>query len=242
MKKGFTITILLFLTTILFAAPLAIPNLGGSPVVDQGKAFNSSEKKALEDFLLAFSNQTDAQIVVLTMPTLGGENAQEFATRVGQTWGIGKKADTGVVFMFTTNDPPGKRDWFIATGYGVEGTLTDAKTGLIGRNTFIPTFKDKGAGSAALATVKAIAGVISNDQVLIGDSLKEDSGIQLPWWGWLIVIILVAGFVILSAAVTAGGGGSYRGHYSSGGRSSGGFSGFSGGGGHFGGGGAGGHF
>jgi uncharacterized protein len=227
MKKIF-LPLLLLLGVGLFAVD--VPPWSGTFLVDNAKIFNSIERQEIESLLSVIDSQTNNQVAVLTMPTLEGEDVTEFAVRVGEKWGIGKKGDTGVVFIFTTQDPDGQRDACIAVGYGLEGELTDTKSGLILRNVFKDPAKEGKWADGTIAVVKAVQGVITNDEALIGDSLKESEGLQ-TWHIVLIVLVIIllvcdgsfnsfAVTMVLLDALSGGG------------------SGKSGGGGHFGGGGA----
>ena len=59
---------------------------------------------------------------MLTVPTIGGESIEEYATRVFEHWKLGQKGkDNGVLVVVVPND----RKMRIEVGYGLEGTLTD---------------------------------------------------------------------------------------------------------------------
>ncbi len=64
----------------------------------------------------------------MTVPSLEGMDIRDFGVQLGREWGIGEKEkDTGVVLILALEE----RQVRIEVGYGLEGILTDAKTGVI---------------------------------------------------------------------------------------------------------------
>ena len=86
-----------------------------------------SQVQALEQRLVAFNDSTSNQSLVVITPTLGGDDENAVAQRIGQTWGVGQKEfDNGVVILIKSKTED--EDWgavAISTGYGVEGALPD---------------------------------------------------------------------------------------------------------------------
>ena len=61
-------------------------------------------------------------IVVLTIPSLAGENVEEYSIKVAEAWRIGqKKIDNGVILLVAKQE----RKVRIEVGRGLEGKLTD---------------------------------------------------------------------------------------------------------------------
>lgn len=175
--------------------------------------------------------------------------------KVAEKWKLGQAGtDNGALLLVAVND----RALRIEVGYGLEGSLTDMKTGLIIRNVISPEFKNGNYGQGIYSGVKNIAGIATNNAQIVSESVKnpkatEESGGGLASIMFLIFFLLVLnggigsrrrrsggimGPLIVGSMLSKGGrsSGSSRGF--SGGSSSGGFGGFSGGGGGFGGGGA----
>ncbi len=76
----------------------------------------------------ALYKKTEAQIVVVTVKSLDGDEPSDYATELGEEWGVGdKQKDNGVVILLSESD----REIFIAVGRGLEGALPDSKTGRI---------------------------------------------------------------------------------------------------------------
>ena len=101
----------------------------------------------------------NAQIAVVTVHTMEGDDTSDYATRVFEHFQIGKKGtDRGVLVFFAIDD----RKRFIITGYGVEGILPDAKVGDIGRSV-VPFLRQRDYDDAAISQVRDIAEVIAAD-------------------------------------------------------------------------------
>ncbi len=183
--------------------------------------------------------QAGAQMAVVTVKTLEGMEAPDYANRLFKQWGVGHKDDRGILILLATED----RKYWVEVGYGLEPILNDAKVGSFGRE-MVP-FLRRGDydGGIALLTYR------------IADVIASDRGITLPQTGlerppppaspapfnpvWLILIVfllfLVFGvrnvFSFFLGFFLGGGGRGWggRGGWSSGGGWSGG--GFGGGGG-----------
>jgi uncharacterized protein len=101
----------------------------------------------------------NAQIAVVTVRTMEGDDTSDYATRVFDRFQIGKKgSDKGVLVFFAIDD----RKRFIVTGYGVEGILPDAKVGDIGRSV-VPFLRQQDYDEAAISEVRQLAEVIAAD-------------------------------------------------------------------------------
>ena len=76
-------------------------------------------------------SKANAQLEVVTVQTLDGDDISDFANRLEEHWKIGKKgSDRGILMLLAVKD---HKRW-IEVGYGLEGILPDAKVGDIGRS------------------------------------------------------------------------------------------------------------
>ncbi len=189
--------------------------------------------------------KTGAQVVAVTVDTIGSYDIRSYAYALASEWGIGSaEEDNGVLLLLSI----GEREIDIDVGYGLEGALPDGKCGRILDNYAMSYLQagDYGAGMAsaydALVNEIYIEYDMEPDEnyVPVEDTDEEISSID----GIFSMLILL---VFLSLLITSRGRRfllfslAARGRYNGGGFSSGsggGFSGFSGGGGSFGGGGA----
>jgi uncharacterized protein len=197
----------------------------------------------IEAICRELEEKTGAEVAVATFSSLGDEDPDDYANRLFEKWGIGKKGkDNGALLFLTLGERKKVR---IETGYGLEGILPDITAGRILDNYVIPQFK-KGDYSAGLfAGVKAIAGLIAADAgVQITGAVRPNLRRQRSERGFspaaiiiLLVILIVLGRSgLLGPLLLSGmfGGGRGRGGWGGGGFGGGfgggGFGGFGGGG------------
>ena len=167
-------------------------------VIDRAGLLSDTEREALNQKLIAFDDTTSNQIVVVILPTLGGADAQEFATALGQAWGVGQGGkDNGVVFLVSTED----RQVFIATGYGLEGAIPDAVAGRIIRRIVVPSFRQgQFYGGIAEAVSALMAAAEGEYEAEPGGSGGGGDGVPLA----LIVIIAVIVIALFSSGRDGG--------------------------------------
>jgi uncharacterized protein len=101
----------------------------------------------------------NAQLVIVTIHSLDGNDAADYASQFEDKWKIGKKgSDRGVLVLLAVDD----HKWRIDVGYGLEGILNDAKIGDIGRS-MVPYLRAKDYDNAVLLAVGQLAQVIATD-------------------------------------------------------------------------------
>ena len=115
--------------------------------------------------------KTGAQIVVVTIKSLEGESIEEYATNLFRNFGIGdSQKNNGVLLLCSTGD----RQFRIEVGYGLEGTLTDGKTGRIQDTYIIPYLKNNNYNDGIKNGFNAILNEVTNEyQITI--SGREDA-------------------------------------------------------------------
>jgi uncharacterized protein len=207
-------------------------------------------------------SQANAQVAVVTVHNLDGDDAADWANQLENKWHMGKKgSDRGVLVLLAVDD----HKYQIDVGFGLEGILNDAKVGDIGR-TMIPSLRSKDYDAAILGSVGQVAQVIATDaHVTLSDQLpvpppvpqRQHSGGLANLIPFIFLILIFCGFGGLRLLLAMGllnsalggrryyggggpfmGGGGFGGGGGDSGGGGGGFGGF--GGGDFGGGGAGG--
>ena len=72
--------------------------------------------------------KTKAEIVVVTVATLGGTDIESYANELFRSWGIGDaRLNNGVLLLIAKDD----RAFRIEVGYGLEGAITDGYAGSV---------------------------------------------------------------------------------------------------------------
>ena len=186
----------LLLATALFLAAgpalsaLDVPALTGR-VNDYADMMSASAEQSIAQKLEALETSDSTQVVVLTIPTLDGEDIEGFSIRVAEAWKIGTaKEDNGVILLVSRED----RAVRIEVGYGLEGKLTDLLSGRIIREIISPNFKagrfDEGFEQAIDAIIGTVKGEYKGSGQLPGQ--KTSSKSVLPF---LLVALFIAGAI-----------------------------------------------
>lgn len=221
-------------------------------VVDAANILSPAQEISLDAKLTRLEQQSQHQLVIVTIADLKGYDIADYGFRLGDHWGIGDKGrDDGALLIVAPNE----RKLRIEVGYGLEGVLTDALSGRIIRNTIVPHFKQGDYPGGIAAGTDELVRILmlppEEAKKLAAQAAKEQQGGEDQGQA-LVAIFLIVMFIILPMLLRGrtgrayrngalpvilwgpgiGGGGSRGGGWSSGG------GGFSGGGGGFGGGGA----
>ncbi len=236
-----TLLCLLF-SPLAFAAP-SFPPLTGR-VVDDAHILSAQTLEQLTATLAALEKKKGDQLVVATLPTLGGVPIEQYGYQLGRAWGIGQKThSTGAILIVA----PTEHKVRVEVGYGLEGDLTDAQSKVIIDSLILPKFRsgdfDGGVRDGANAIVSVLGGDVAAVPVTQSAPQEEDHDTGgFPIILVIFVIWIVFGRFLWPLLFLGGGrhsgswGWSGGGGFGGGGGFSGG--GFSGGGGSFGGGGA----
>ena len=116
---------------------LDIPRFRGY-VNDEAGVISPSAESKIEEELRAFEQSDSTQIVILTVPSLEGENIEEFGIKVAEAWKIGQQQkDNGVLLIVSKQE----RKIRIEVGRGLEGKLTDLMAGRIIDQVIKPKFQ-----------------------------------------------------------------------------------------------------
>lgn len=174
-------------------APMSPPRL----VNDFAGVLSTEEADALEQKLLAYNDSTSSEVTVVTLSTIDGDDVTRFAIQLGEEWGVGKKGrDNGVVVLVVVED----RLAAIATGYGMEGAITDADTYTIRERYMNPAFRQgnfyKGLDDATTVIFRLASGEWSSENLRTSSSGKEVSPL-------LVLAILMAVILLIVFSIVA---------------------------------------
>ncbi|MGB7755618.1 MAG: TPM domain-containing protein [Salinisphaera sp.] len=263
MRPGLFRTFVACLALVLIATAVSVsakpdfPKLTGR-VVDDAGMLSSGAQARLTRMLAALEQANGDQVVVVTLPDLGGDSIETYGYQLGRAWGIGqKKKNNGALLIIAKKE----RAIRIEVGYGLEGQLTDARSSVIIHQVIEPAFKkgdfDAGVLQGTAAIVQLLGGKPPSELVdqasqaiqhHQSDDRRPSLGHTLMFFVLIIAIVALFGgggggrggrrrrrgflpwFIPLGGGFGGGFGGSGGGGFGGGG--------FSGGGGGFGGGGA----
>jgi uncharacterized protein len=119
--------------------------------------------KSLED-------QTTAQVVVVTVSSLNGEDIDSYAYELFKRWGIGQKGkDNGVLILNAVSE----RQLRIEVGYGLEGALTDIETAEIRTEYMNPYLKENDFDRGMLYGFTAVVKVVAEEYGVTESDLQQ---------------------------------------------------------------------
>ena len=173
----------------LAQSTITVPKLSGR-VVDGAVMLSPQSRADLMAKLDEHERKTGNQIVVLTIPSLGGEVLEDYSLQVARKWKLGQKdLDNGVLFLIAKND----RKMRIEVGYGLEGTLTDAIASFIIRQTVAPLFKQGLFDGGIVAGTGQVIEVLEADTAALEswkNRAKPSNSGNAPQWPVLVFLAI----------------------------------------------------
>src|SRR5208282_1077568 len=180
-------------------------------VNDFAGVLDAATQARLNDLCRQVDQKAQAQIAVVTVKSVDGQDVVSYAVALYQKWGIGAKGkDRGVLILLATQD----RKYWTTVGYGLEPILPDGKVGGFGRE-MVPLLRSGDyAGAVTLMTTR-VASVIAQDA---GVTLDNQPRLAAPvrrqpasdvGVGTVVVLLLVLFFVVIPVlrSIFRGGGG-----------------------------------
>lgn len=236
----------LAIVSIMFAfsmkmADAAMPTpMKNTYIHDFANAISSSVKEELNHYSEQLDKGTGAEIMIVTVDMINGEEPKMYATKMIRSWGIGDaKKNNGVLILATFGQGEGKNDVVIAVGQGLEGALPDGKLGRILDTAFYPNASAGDIDKAFKATYAEVFQTVAKEYNWNGEMPKNtaDNEEMPTWMVILIVIIVLVVYTFISNGRGGGprsgrrGGfpGGFPGGFGGGGSRGGGFGGFGGG-------------
>ncbi|WP_298437702.1 YgcG family protein [Geobacter sp.] len=180
--KSFLLAILLLCLLPGVVAALDVPPLKGY-VNDYAGMISGETAQRLEQSLAAFERSDSTQIVVLTIPSLEGDDLESFSIRVAEAWKIGQRGkDNGVILLVAKAE----RKVRIEVGRGLEDRLTDLVSGRIVRGEITPRFKRGDFDGGVVAGVSAIMATVRGEYAATPRDLRHGKRSAPPLIGLLI--------------------------------------------------------
>ena len=175
--KGFIsislVIILLFLFVPNSFANEKFPEPAGA-VNDFAGVIPPQYKKMMDSLALEVLEKTGTSIVVATFKSIGDNDPADFANRLYEAWGIGKKGeDKGILVFLAVKE----RKVRIETGYGVEGILPDGLVGEILDKYVVPYLKKDDYGKGLSNAMIAVSTIVAKDAKI---SLTGKSQVYKP--------------------------------------------------------------
>ncbi|MCU0980499.1 MAG: TPM domain-containing protein [Pirellulaceae bacterium] len=142
-------------------------------VNDFAQLLNAAERTAMEERLVQLQQKTGAEMAVVTLPSLEGGQIDDFAHKLFQQWGVGKKGkDNGLLLLVAVQDRKAR----IEVGYGLEAILPDALAGRVLDEQLFPAFKQQRYAEGLNQAMQRVAGIVERDEPAPPDAGKRGSG------------------------------------------------------------------
>lgn len=172
-------------------------------VNDFADVLSAGTEQQIVELGRALQQQTGAQAVAVTVPSLGGQSVEDYAIDLANAWGIGQKeADNGVLILIAVEE----RKLRIEVGLGLEGALPDGKTGRLMDEYMTPFLRQNDYSTGMLEGYKAVTAQIYQEYGIdsselagygISDSRDTGSGQKTDVYSFLSVLSPIAVIIIL---------------------------------------------
>ncbi|MDU9693700.1 TPM domain-containing protein [Priestia aryabhattai] len=196
----FIIALLFNTSSVAFAASDIPKPVGDIYVQDFANILNEEEKSEIIDMAEKLDDETEAQIGILTVNSLNDSDIENFSNEAFREYGLGsKELNNGILIILALKEKQVR----VEVGYGLEGRVTDIKSGEILDNYAIPYLKDKKYDKAIMNTYKAVYNEAAKEYELGKDfqqkvskaphSSKEESGLK----AWQVILIVIAVIILI---------------------------------------------
>lgn len=175
LKATWLHSLLIMVCVALLSGPLSamtvdeVPNVhlkdARQYVTDPSAILSTAARDSINLMLGQLEKGSGIEAAVVMLPSIGNDDIFDFAHNLFRKWGIGKKKENNGLLVLFVMDQHKVR---FTTGYGLEGTLTDALSKRIQMNEMVPAFKegkwDEGMVKGVRATVAILKGEVAADQ------------------------------------------------------------------------------
>ncbi|MFT9817841.1 TPM domain-containing protein [Lysinibacillus sp. NPDC056185] len=230
---------IMFILSIRMADAAMPTPMKNTYIHDFANVLSTSVKEELNRYSEQLDKGTGAEIMVVTVDTINGEEPKMYATKMIRSWGIGDaQKNNGVLILATFGQGDGNNDVVIAVGQGLEGALPDGKLGRILDTVFYPDARAGDINKAFKATYAEVFQTVAQEYNWDGEMPANTADEEMPTWMIILIVIIV---LIIYTFISNGRGGGPRsgrrggfpggfpGGFGGGGSRGGGFGGFGGG-------------
>ena len=201
--RGRLISSLFLIAVLLLACSVSASDIPAPPktniyLADYAKMVGEEDGKEILAIGKDLDTRFKAQLVVVTVDTLGGQDLESYANRLFRAWGIGDaKKNNGILLLVAKDD----RKFRIEVGYGLEGAITDGYAGEVLDGMKEPFKAGEYSAGILKSYMKLAAKVYDEYGEALPESVKVSADVDKKWtlrdWLFAAVAILVAIVVIL---------------------------------------------
>ena len=184
---------LLLSSLSITALALDVPKLSGR-VNDYADLISPAAEARIEHTLEALEQDEGAQLVVLTIDSLEGEQLEEYSLRVAETWKLGRaEQDDGALLLIAKND----RKMRLEVGYGLEPVLSDVMSRRILDQVLRPKFRAGDFDGGVERAVDAVDGLIRGTSTLPPPTESDAPGDLPPRMFGVLWLLFLVPFVFV---------------------------------------------
>ncbi|OGN11553.1 MAG: hypothetical protein A3C69_03795 [Candidatus Yanofskybacteria bacterium RIFCSPHIGHO2_02_FULL_43_12] len=182
------------------------PGIPTGFVNDFAEMLTAEQRQSLEKKINDFEKTTGNELSVVTVSGLGGDTIENFAVKLFEDWGIGKKnKDNGVLLLIARDE----RQFRIEVGYGLEGALTDARSFWITQNILRPAFQKGdyygGISDGVGSIISITKGEFKPDTKSTGNGKFNVNSVFLLLWVLWIFFVWIGSILARSKSWWGGG-------------------------------------
>lgn len=161
-------------------------------VSDPTSILSPAATDTINAILGRLEKSTGIETAVVMLPSIGENDIFDFSTSLFRKWGIGKKkSNNGLLILFVMDQHKVR----FATGYGIEGTMTDAMSKRIQMQYMVPAFKRSDWNKGMVDGVRATAKVLDGSMEPEAADSDTDTSDLLFSIGIIVGIVLLVMFV-----------------------------------------------
>lgn len=161
-------------------------------VSDPTSILSPAATDTINAILGRLEKSTGIETAVVMLPSIGENDIFDFSTSLFRKWGIGKKkSDNGLLILFVMDQHKVR----FSTGYGIEGTMTDAMSKRIQMQYMVPAFKRSDWNKGMVDGVRATAKVLDGSMEPEAADSDTDTDDILFSIGIIVGIVLLVMFV-----------------------------------------------
>lgn len=186
-RRALLLCFLLFIVHCAVFAAIPSAPVKDIYLADFAGMVEQEDRKQILDIGKELDRQYGAQIVVVTVDSLDGQDIESYANTLFRTWGIGnKEKNNGVLLLIAKND----RKFRIEVGYGLEGAITDGYAGSV-LDSMKRDFKEERYSAGIVGAYGKLTEKVYGEYgapVPEGVTAAKERSEELEWWEMLLGI------------------------------------------------------
>lgn len=162
-------------------------------VSDPASLLTAATHDSINAMFSRLESSTGIEAAVVMLPSIGEADPFSFSVDLFRRWGIGKKKNDNGLLVLYVEDQHNIR---FTTGYGIEGTLTDALSKRIQMRYMVPAFKDGDRDRGMLQGCKAVAGVLD------GSMQPDETEDEYDFIGGLVIAMIIWAAILMMVVLS----------------------------------------